>query len=241
MRRLRNAAGSYLFAVLDDGYVSGPHENQAAAGAVASTAHALGFSAVMGYPGFFRSQFSDIPSVGRVVNVAGSTVRHDVASKVIVTSVAEAIRCAADAVAVHVSLGVPNEGVMLAQLGHVVADAHGFGLPVLAASYARSQDGVPILDASQQAHAARCALELGADIIKVPWPGSRDGLRRIVAAVDPLPVVLAGGPPGPDSETTSRVAEAKEAGVSGLCIGRRLLSASNPASTITQIVEIFER
>ncbi|HTW09580.1 MAG TPA: aldolase, partial [Acidimicrobiales bacterium] len=68
----------------------------------------------------------------------------------------------------------------------------------------------------------RVAMELGADILKVAYPGDPGTLEQWCAELR-LPIVMLGGPRGGTTEELlSMVAEAVKAGASGIVIGRRV-------------------
>jgi class I fructose-bisphosphate aldolase len=83
------------------------------------------------------------------------------------------------------------------------------------------------------AHANRIGFELGAHILKSPYPG--DGFEFIVENA-PVPVYIAGGPA---SETDQAVLEmvhgACDAGANGVMFGRNIWQRENPASMIEAI------
>jgi len=194
----------------------------------------------MAYPGFFLRHVPPQYRIGRIVSLTVSTTFRSVSDKRLAFKPVDASAVAADAVVVHVSMGVPGEGRMLGQLAEVCRDAHDIGLPVMAAMYARTENGDPIPDAALQAHAARCGAEIGADLLKVPWPGSLDGFERIVDATYPAPVLLAGGLPTSDDETLHMVKNCIDTGSAGVCFGRRILAAEDPIQLMKDILALLD-
>ncbi|MGA5078769.1 hypothetical protein ACPC37_14360 [Streptomyces griseoincarnatus] len=239
INRLRHSSGRYFVTVLDDGLVSGPSRATADLRPLISTVERSGCPAVMAYPGFFRHHLSWHSPLARIVNVTASTELGGVTAKSLVFDPLEAVRCSAEAVAVHVSLGTTDEGRMLANLADAITGAHSLGIPVLAAAYARDPAGLPLMDGAKQAHAARCVVELGADLVKSPWPGDAVGMAKVVDAAWPVPVLLAGGPPGSDEETVRMVRSSQEAGGAGVCFGRRLLASPDTAALTERIAEVL--
>jgi class I fructose-bisphosphate aldolase len=79
----------------------------------------------------------------------------------------------------------------------------------------------------------RMASEIGADVVKCIWPGSRGAYEDIVSQTT-VPVVLAGGPGSDDRiEETMRLAEDTVlAGGSGVMFGRRIYSSKSPAAVL---------
>jgi DhnA family fructose-bisphosphate aldolase class Ia len=79
---------------------------------------------------------------------------------------------------------------------------------------------------------SRIAIELGADLLKVPYPSDPAAFRRLVEA-SPVPVLVLGGA-RTESETDllTRVAELISAGGRGLAFGRNVFQYPDPAAVI---------
>jgi DhnA family fructose-bisphosphate aldolase class Ia len=241
MARLRLPGGGYLIAVLDDGFVSGPTYPAEKYTEIADIASQLGYSAVMGYPGLLRNTVPAESTIARVVNVSGSTTMGNVGRKTRLHRVSEAVRLGADAVAIHISLGVAGQEEMLTETAETLMEAHRRGIAVLAAAYARDHNGDPIPDGGKQAHAARCAAELGANLIKAAWPGSRSELEKVVEAALSIPVLVAGGSPTTDDETVALAKTARSAGAAGVCVGRRLLASPSPETLMNRLLDAMAK
>lgn len=73
-----------------------------------------------------------------------------------------------------------------------------------------------------EAHAARIAMELGADIIKIAYPGSASAMKSLKDELG-LPIVILGGPRTSTAADLIRtVGEAVSAGADGIVIGRQV-------------------
>ncbi|PYI89100.1 MAG: aldolase [Verrucomicrobia bacterium] len=142
----------------------------------------------------------------------------------------EVLRLGADAIAVSIGVRGPNEGKFLGILAENVARADRIGLPVIAHIYPRdfSNGAKIVFDHENIMWAVRCGVECGADVIKVPFTGTVESFREIVAT-SPVPVVAAGGP---RSETLDAALEMMvkvvESGARGGTIGRNVWGASDP-------------
>lgn len=103
----------------------------------------------------------------------------------------------------------------------MIEQAARFEIPVMAEPIAlRLPKGEQ--SAELEAHAARVATELGADIIKIAYPGRPDLLRPLKDELH-LPVVILGGPTHSTADGLIRlVAEAVSAGANGIVIGRQV-------------------
>ena len=84
----------------------------------------------------------------------------------------------------------------------------------------------------QELEVARFAYDLGADIIKITFPGA-EGTRKLVAGLG-IPIVIAGGALSGDMASTIKDAEdAIGAGAQGLVVGRKVWQRPEPeASTM---------
>jgi len=157
--------------------------------------------------------------------------------KRLVTTVEEAIRLGADGVSVHVNLGDETEGQMLSDLGSVAASASEWGIPLLAMVYARGPKVVDEYDPEMVAHCARVGAELGADVVKVNYPGSAEAFAKVVECAC-VPVVIAGGAKLDSTrDFLDMVRVSVDAGGAGLSVGRNVFQHSNP----TLLVEVLSR
>ena len=151
-----------------------------------------------------------------------------------------AIRAAVDAIAVHASLGMPGEARMLKEVVRVICNSHDLGVPVIAAIYDRSVsiNDAPDVYAKRAAHAARIALELGADVVKASYTGDPLYFKQIVRASSPLPVLVAGGPYKSDADLVSIARNSLAAGAAGCCFGRGLAYAKDLKVVVQQIKDV---
>jgi class I fructose-bisphosphate aldolase len=116
----------------------------------------------------------------------------------------------------------PEERASRAELiGHVVAGAEEYGLPVMVEPLClATPPGVTAVAIAGDG--CRMAAELGADIIKVAYPGDSE-LLASWCDESGVPIVILGGPSGGSSEELlTMVADAVSAGALGVTIGRRL-------------------
>lgn len=161
--------------------------------------------------------------VGLIVHMSASTSLSAFPNnKTLVTTVEEAIRMGADGVSVHVNLGDDNERAMLADCGAAARSADEWGMPLLAMVYARGPKITNDYDPEIIAHCARVGVELGADVVKVPYTGDMESFSDVVSGCC-VPVVIAGGP---RTDTTREFLEMVEtslkAGGAGLSVGRNV-------------------
>lgn len=153
----------------------------------------------------------------------------------------ECVRLGADAISAAIALRSSREGDYLKMLAAIVEEAAPFDLPVIAHIYPRDFSGEPkvVHDPENILWAVRCGIELGADVIKVPYTGDVDSFRTIVAT-SPVPVVAAGGPKADTLLDALRLMSgAVDAGARGATIGRNIWGAENPMNALTAFKRVI--
>lgn len=166
--------------------------------------------------------------VGLIIHISASTSLSPYPNtKILVGSVEDAIRLGADAVSVHVNLGDENERYMLESLGAITTRASEWGMPVLAMMYARGPKVENEYDPEVIAHCARVGMELGADVVKVPYSGDIKSFAHVVDSCC-VPVVIAGGEKlESDFDLLRMVHDSIQAGGAGLSVGRNVFQHVN--------------
>jgi len=157
--------------------------------------------------------------------------------------VEDAVRLGADAVGYTLYVGSPRQDEDLAQLRRVRQDCDRFGMPLVIWSYPRGE----AIDAKGGAgsfyaidYAARMAMEMGADIVKLnmPKPSANDkdapapysemeadqqeAIRQCVESAGRSLVVLSGGSKVNDETVLAHTRMVMEAGGSGVIFGRNV-------------------
>ena len=190
--------------------------------------------------GALRAYLHEIPvDVSAVLQLSGGT-RHcqPPYARSLMCSTAEALRLGADMVAVQVNIANELEDRMLADMGAIVDEAHGLGVPVLALIAPKGERVVNENDPSLINHCIRLGAELGADVTGVPYSGDARSFSRAVAGSS-APVVVTGGPSRADFKSfAAMVADALNAGAAGTCIGRNVFQHPNPREAMRRIVEL---
>jgi class I fructose-bisphosphate aldolase len=180
--------------------------------------------------------------VGLIVHLsAGTELSPYPNTKVLVTSVQEALRLGADAVSVHVNLGDEAESAMLADLGRIAREADDWGMPLLAMIYARGPHIKDPFAPEVIAHSARVATELGADMVKVPYCGDIDSFRQVVESCH-IPLVIAGGEKMDSTRAFLQMAENSiKAGGTGLSVGRNVFQHPRPRDLMRALSGIVHK
>ncbi|TDB81907.1 fructose-bisphosphate aldolase [Micromonospora sp. KC721] len=172
-----------------------------------------------------------------IVHLSASTVyAPDSHEKVLVGEVEEAVRIGADAVSIHVNVGSLSEAAQLADFGAVAAACDRWSIPLMAMMYP-SGPGIPAaVDATQLAHLANIAVDLGADIVKTPAPQQVEDLVSVVASC-PIPIVVGGGQADGRS-LLDFAGKALAAGCRGLAIGRRVFQDPEPDAVVRSLATL---
>jgi len=178
---------------------------------------------------------------GRLPLILQSTIgRPDDTADEHVAVPEDAVRLGADAFATCAFVRGPSEAPHLRRAADFLRQAEPWDMPVVLHVYPRrfSPDGrVEIVHEPEEvAWAVRCGIELGVDVIKVPYSGDTTSYGQIVREC-PLPIVAAGGPKSETLEQAlSMAAEAVASGARGMTIGRNVWGCPQ----ITQAVLAFK-
>jgi len=179
--------------------------------------------------------------IGLIIHLSGGTpLGPDSNSRVLVTTVKEAVRLGADGVSVHINVGAQNESEMLRNLGRIAENCNKYGMPLLAMMYARGEkiEKGKEFDVKYIKHVARLGAELGADIIKTVYTGDKKTFREVIDGC-PVPVVIAGGPKmNSEKELLETITNAIDCGAAGVSIGRNIFQAENRVGLTKKICEI---
>lgn len=182
-----------------------------------------------------------LPYAGQVpLIIQGSGVKFDDTAREIFATAEDAVRLGADAYAVAAFIRGATEGAVLRSVADAVREASRFEMPVICHIYPRrwdAQGNVSISYAPEDiAWAVRCAVEVGADVVKTPYCGDVASHRQI-AQDCPVPLVAAGGPKTNTLEGALQAMwEVVESGALGATIGRNAWGFPN----ITANVEAFK-
>lgn len=180
--------------------------------------------------------------IGLIVHLSASTsLSPDPNSKVLVTTVEEAIKMGADAVSIHVNIGANTEPYMLRDFGQIARECNEWGMPLMVMIYPRGKDIKNGYDVDLIKQCARAGMELGADIIKTSYTGDVDTFREVVRGAI-IPVVIAGGPKmDSDRDLLQMVKDSVEAGGMGVSIGRNIFQHRNVTGITKAVADIVLR
>ncbi|HJK84310.1 MAG TPA: 2-amino-3,7-dideoxy-D-threo-hept-6-ulosonate synthase [Methanocorpusculum sp.] len=177
--------------------------------------------------------------IGLIVHLsAGTGLGGDPNSKVIVTTIEEALTFGADAVSIHINLGADTEPDMIRCAGEISRKCQQWGMPLLAMVYPRGRNIKDPFDVDALKTCARVAAELGADLVKTSYTGDIDTFREVVRGAQ-IPVVIAGGPKmSSDLEMLQMVRDSLDAGGRGVSIGRNIFQHKDIVGITSAVSEI---
>jgi len=179
--------------------------------------------------GVLRNSIDPDSTVPIVLRVSGGTsILKELSDEVVTTSIEEALRLNACAVAVSIFVGSPNEKQTLANLAELVNEGERYGMPVLAVTAVGRE---MVRDARYLGLACRIAAELGASVVKTYYC---DDFRKVVDGC-PVPVVIAGGKKLPEKEALQLAHSAVSDGAIGVDMGRNIFQSTNPVGMIRAV------
>jgi predicted phospho-2-dehydro-3-deoxyheptonate aldolase len=242
MERIMNREnGRTLIVPLDHGVTAGPIpglvDMKSAIGKIVDG----GANAIVIHKGVVRTGHRGYGNdVGLIVHLSASTaLSPDPNSKVLVCTVEEAIKLGADGVSIHVNIGAEDEKEMLRDFGKVSKQCQAWGMPLLAMMYTRGKKIKSESDVTVVKHAARVAVELGADLVKVNYTGDVSSFRCVVEGCG-VPVLIAGGEEAEnDIDVLKNIKNAILAGGGGVSIGRNVFQHDDPSLMIKAIKAII--
>jgi 2-amino-4,5-dihydroxy-6-oxo-7-(phosphonooxy)heptanoate synthase len=236
----RGSDGRLLVVPLDHSVTSGPYVRSGELDGLVGRIARNGADAVVLHKGAVRHVSSCwFRSMSLIVHLSAGTVRSpDPDDRYLVAGVDEALRLGADAVSVQVNLGSTSDRHQVADLAAVAASCERWGVPLLAMVYPRGP-GISATDPGAVAHAAILAADLGADLVKTAYPGSADAMSDVTSRC-PIPLLVAGGPVGGDTERViGQIDDALRGGAAGAAVGRLVINAADPGAMTGRLATLI--
>lgn len=156
-------------------------------------------------------------------------------------SVERAVELGADAVGYTVYAGSRREDEMLREFGRIQEQAREHDIPVVMWSYPRGPDIEDDQDPEVIQYASRLGLELGADMVKVKYPGSKEAAATAANLADRTKVVLSGGAKTGDKAFLETVHDVTSAGFAGLAVGRNVWKREDPVTYLEALGTIVHQ
>jgi len=168
-----------------------------------------------------------------VLRVSGGTsiIGEDLSNEQITTSIKDAIRVNASALAMSIFVGGKYEHQTIVNLGKLVNEAEEYGIPVLAVT-AVGKDMVR--DSRYFSLACRIAAEQGAHIVKTYYC---ENFEEVVNSC-PVPIIIAGGKKIPERDALALAYNAIKAGAVGVDMGRNIWQSDYPVPMIKSVRSI---
>ena len=176
-----------------------------------------------------------IPVVLRVSGGA-SIISKDLSNEKITTSIRDAIRVNATALAMSIFVGAPYEHESLVSLGNLVNEGEEYGIPILAVTAVGKE--LEKRDARYLALSCRIAAEFGAHLVKTYYC---ENFEKVVNAC-PVPVIIAGGPKlATELDALKLAYDAIQAGAAGVDMGRNIWQSDHPIAMIKAVKSIVHQ
>lgn len=231
-------AGRGLFLAYDQGFEHGPTDFS---GENADPAYILKLADSGHFNGFIchrgiAEEYAAERKTPLILKLNGKTSlpEGDPVSKAVAT-VADAIELGAAGVGYTVYVGSQHEAEMLTEFGQILDEAHAAGLPVFAWMYPRGKSVPDPHDPKAIAYAARVGLELGADVLKLYYPGDEQQVEELVKVTGRSKVVIAGGTKADPGEFAEQIKAVLAAGAAGLAVGRNVWQADDPEAVAREL------
>ncbi|MFH1174655.1 MAG: aldolase [archaeon] len=192
---------------------------------IAKQANCTGVVFQRGTAEHYYDRNSGIPLI---LKLNGKTCLHkDEPYSPAICTVEEAVRLGASAVGYTIFVGSRMESVMFKEFAAIKKQADDYGLPTIIWAYPRGQD-IKNKDSPELiAYAARVALELGADFVKVREPKDLTKLAWAVKVAGKCRVLAAGGGKIASEKFLAKVDVILKQGVTGFAIGRNIWQDDN--------------
>ncbi|MEO0095515.1 MAG: 3-hydroxy-5-phosphonooxypentane-2,4-dione thiolase [candidate division WOR-3 bacterium] len=186
--------------------------------------------------GVLRTSVPDYFDIPIVLRVSGGTsiLAKDLSNEGITTSIKEAVRLNACAVALSIFVGSEHEKETLLALSELVNQAEEYGIAVLAVTaVGREMER----DAKYLSLCCRIAAELGAHFVKTYYC---EDFEKVVETC-PVPIVIAGGKKVPEKEALQLAYNAINKGAVGVDMGRNIFQSEDPVAMIQAVRAIVHK
>jgi len=233
--------GKVLILAMDQGMEHGPRDfndkniNPEYVIDIACRGGFTGFAIHKGIARHYKENYSGKVPLVLKLNGRTAIVPKDEIYSSQVASVKEAAALGADAIGYTIYVGSPREADMFHEFGKIQEEADDYGLACVVWAYPRGKHVHDEKSVEIVSYSARVALELGADVVKINYPGSVDGMKNVVAAAGRCRVISAGGSKQPDAEFIAKVKDIMAGNGAGLAVGRNVWQNENPMKITEEI------
>jgi len=160
-----------------------------------------------------------------------------------ITSAVDAASLGADALIVFMIAGFEDDEVTFDNIEHVAqfaSECRRIGMPLMVevAAWGSRIAEEEKLDVKYLQPMARQAAELGADLLKIPYPKDIDSFKKVLSTC-PVPCAVLGGPKTENVEGfLQSIKDAVEAGAVGAVIGRNIWGHEDPTGMVRALMRI---
>jgi len=239
--------GKTVIFAFDHGLEHGPRdflpEDRLVARNIIQQVVEAGVDAIMLLPGMARLTH-DIwaNKVALIVKLTGKTEMRPeevVHLQSRLATVEDAVALGADAVAATVYWGSEHEDQMVETWLSIKEAAEAYGLPTLQLAYPRGKNIKNRYDPEIVMYGTRAAVEVGADLIKTYYTGSRETFAKVVEMAQGIPVVMSGGAVRERPvDFLKDVSDVMAAGGSGVAVGRNVFRAKDIKAMARAVMEV---
>lgn len=183
-----------------------------------------GFMVTTGIVKASEVELARAPALARILAIDAfwPTSAPETGTGTLIASVEDAVRLGVDCVKLLLPWNVNDEEKVryCQRIGQVVSAAAIWRMPVMVEPVFLAAPRSPEI-IEKELEVARVGYDLGADIIKITFPGP-DATAKLCSELD-IPIVVAGGPLSGDAKSTLRdVEDAISAGAQGVVVGRKV-------------------
>lgn len=176
---------------------------------------------------YYHGAYKEVPLI---IKLNGKTSLSEPVSRQI-CSVKRAVKIGADAVGYTIYDGSKAEPELFNEFGRIVEEAHDYGLPVIAWMYPKGKEVEDDLSNESIAYAARVALELGADFIKIKYNGDLENLQWVERCSGRAKLLISSQNKKSPKEFLNEAYDCVvEAGCSGIVVGKNVWMDEKPFS-----------
>lgn len=244
--------GRALYLAYDQGMEHGPSDfddNNVDPNYILNIGVKGGFNAVIFQKGIAEKYYPSPPAGGSgqaqkiplILKLNGKTnlIKDQDPYSPLLCTVEEALGLGAVAVGYTIYVGSSFESKMIQEFAEVVREAHGKKIPVIGWMYPRGKSLESKVQREVSAYAARLGLELGADIIKMKYPGNFADLKWMVESAGKTKLVISGGAKETEEEFLVMTKTAMRAGAIGMAVGRNIWQNEKPLEITKKIKDII--
>jgi fructose-bisphosphate aldolase/2-amino-3,7-dideoxy-D-threo-hept-6-ulosonate synthase len=250
-RIFNKKTGRTIVVTMDHGVDLGPLEGLENPGVTLSRVLSGEFKpdAVLMNPSMIRLNYTKLAGeVGVIARLDGTAtiLGPDITNYRLFSSVEEALRIGADAVATMAFIGVQRESENSEKIGRVSQECDKWGMPHIVEAlppeiiehHFKPKAKWKWPDPEHVKFVDRVAAELGADIVKSYYTGDPDTFKEVVKCC-PVPIIVLSGPGAEDPKGLLQIVyDVIGAGAKGVIMGRNIWGYKDPAAMIKAIVKI---